>query len=675
VSHGSQLEQRSFGPQAEQTRLGTGGIDLLKGPLFVGGMPVRAKLTIGEPNDKYEQEADRVAEQVMSMPDGAVQGQVQREELEEDELQMKPLIQRQGLQEEDELQMKPLIQRQGLQEEDELQMKADSSGQATAATGEFEAQLNSSKGGGIPLSEDVRSFMEPRFGADFSRVRVHTGSEAVQMNREVGAQAFAHGQDVYFGAGKGPGKDALTAHELTHVVQQSGSVRTKSMIMRQDAGTLTPAIAQPTDAGLVAGVPSTTSADLDNLPEDLRTFLTHGLFGPQALVPPTNIGGFDASYNPPTGRLLIQVNTGANFNDGLSIDGTGTIIANHSDLAQAAIDGMTIPDVDQRQAFVTDFVWNDEQKQTFITDLQSRVEGAWSSSATGLAFTCTRPGWESVIARATVDVDVHEGSAGASDHLQTTVYKVPDSGTYSVGAFVDSDRNDPDNARDQDAHNNELVMSSTDVNPTPESQSLLQKSVQFGHNSAVLSVESKNTLSGFAADFQDANLDLTNPVQLVGRASSSGSEAYNLQLAQRRIDAVRNFLSSVGFTGINDRISTDNQGEGEAAEAPEWRRVDLIVGSGEGQLVASHEFGHVFGLDDEYVSDDVNPGGTISGSGKAVGTAVDHDQMAHDIGTSGAIAENNDGIMSLGNTIRGQHYATFGWALGQVTGVTEWQVG
>jgi hypothetical protein len=64
--------------------------------------------------------------------------------------------------------------------------------------------------------------MEPRFGADFSGVRVHTGGEAVQMNRELGAQAFTHGSDVYFGAGKSPGNNELTAHELTHVVQQSG---------------------------------------------------------------------------------------------------------------------------------------------------------------------------------------------------------------------------------------------------------------------------------------------------------------------------------------------------------------------------------------------------------------------------------------------------------------------
>jgi hypothetical protein len=74
--------------------------------------------------------------------------------------------------------------------------------------------------------------MEPRFGADFSQVRVHTGSDAVQMNREVNAQAFAHGQDIYFGAGKAPAKDALTAHELTHVVQQTGEVHMMSGYQR-----------------------------------------------------------------------------------------------------------------------------------------------------------------------------------------------------------------------------------------------------------------------------------------------------------------------------------------------------------------------------------------------------------------------------------------------------------
>jgi Domain of unknown function (DUF4157) len=176
----------------------------------------QAKLSIGQPGDKYEQEADSVADRVMAMSEPA---QVQREALgeEEEELQMKPLAET----------ISPLVQREELlEEEEELQMK-QSSPNAQIATPDLESQLSSSKSGGSPLSDNVRSFMEPRFGVDFSHVQVHTDSGAVQMAEDVGAQAFAYGSDVYFGAGKSPGNNVLTAHELTHVVQQTGSVQRK----------------------------------------------------------------------------------------------------------------------------------------------------------------------------------------------------------------------------------------------------------------------------------------------------------------------------------------------------------------------------------------------------------------------------------------------------------------
>jgi hypothetical protein len=274
LSHGGQLEGRSFGPQSE--RDGVGGIDLLKGPVFAGGMPVRAKLTIGEPNDKYEQEADRVAEQVMSTPDSATHQSIQREDAtEESAVQTKPLaatitpiVQREmAPEEEDEdhkLAQPKLIQREeALKEEDEdhkpvqsqseLQRKVSPAG--FQAQPRLEQQLDSSKGGGAPLPDDVRAFMEPRFGADFSQVRVHTGNESVQMNRDLNAQAFTHKQDVYYGAGKSPGNDALTAHELTHIIQQTGGIQAKKteqqgMIQRQvlprtDARSGTEAVANP----------------------------------------------------------------------------------------------------------------------------------------------------------------------------------------------------------------------------------------------------------------------------------------------------------------------------------------------------------------------------------------------------------------------------------------------
>ncbi len=185
----------------------------------------QAKLTIGQPNDAYEQAADRVAEQVMGMSSTATPNvQRQAEEEEPEEIQTKPLA----------ASITPLVQRQEMEEEEAIQSKHEVSPQEGSiqrtANGvpqvqpELESQLNASQGGGSALPDNVRSFMEPRFGADFSQVRVHTGSEAVQMNRDLNAQAFTHKQDVYFGAGKAPAKDALTAHELTHVVQQTGGI-------------------------------------------------------------------------------------------------------------------------------------------------------------------------------------------------------------------------------------------------------------------------------------------------------------------------------------------------------------------------------------------------------------------------------------------------------------------
>ena len=64
--------------------------------------------------------------------------------------------------------------------------------------------------------------MEPRFAFDFSRVRVHTDRDAVRLSRSLNAQAFTHNEHIFYGDGRSPGVDALTAHELAHVVQQAG---------------------------------------------------------------------------------------------------------------------------------------------------------------------------------------------------------------------------------------------------------------------------------------------------------------------------------------------------------------------------------------------------------------------------------------------------------------------
>lgn len=110
-------------------------------------------------------------------------------------------------------------------EQSELRTKVATEQDGFEVSSQFETQLHSQSGRGRPLPDSVRAFMEPRFNADFSKVRVHVGRNAAQISRQINAKAFTHEQDIYFGAGAyRPGSDAgkrLLAHELTHVVQQS----------------------------------------------------------------------------------------------------------------------------------------------------------------------------------------------------------------------------------------------------------------------------------------------------------------------------------------------------------------------------------------------------------------------------------------------------------------------
>jgi hypothetical protein len=206
--------------------------DISRVPVRQGRPLVQAKLTVGAPGDKYEQEADRVADQVMRMPapeavPETTAHQPQRlQQTNEDEVQR---------QYEEEAEEK--LKKEEDEEEKAVQTK-ERSGQVPTVTPGVEAQLSASQGRGQPLSPETRSFMEPRFEQDFSGVRVHTDANAAQLNRDLNAQAFTHKQDVYFGAGDfRPDSDEgrrLLAHELTHVVQQKEQQKDRDTFLEQN---------------------------------------------------------------------------------------------------------------------------------------------------------------------------------------------------------------------------------------------------------------------------------------------------------------------------------------------------------------------------------------------------------------------------------------------------------
>jgi len=253
---------------------------------------VQTKLNMGKPGDKYEVEADHMADKVVNNKkgDGAIQKKEGEEEVQQKPLAstVTPLVQKMGASEEENAQAKlqrkeeeePVqkkeeeeVQKKGEEEEvqakeeeevqkkgeeEEVQAKDDEEAQAKE---EEEVQKksngpqNNANGiekklrngsGGQKMDAGTKAEMEQGFGADFSHVRIHNDAEAQNMSKDIGAQAFTHGNDIYFSDGKydpnsKEGKHLL-AHELTHTIQQKGAVAKKEVpnIQRQDKKTPTP---------------------------------------------------------------------------------------------------------------------------------------------------------------------------------------------------------------------------------------------------------------------------------------------------------------------------------------------------------------------------------------------------------------------------------------------------
>ncbi|SFQ46278.1 eCIS core domain-containing protein [Parafilimonas terrae] len=160
------------------------------------------KLSINQPNDVYEQEADAVADKVMRMPDPSINNNSF----------FKPAI--------------TSIQRKCAHcEEEEKKMQRKENNNAEPQTENYLSTVS----GGRPLSQTERSFFEPRFGYDFSNVQLHTDTAANESAKSLNALAYTHNNNIVFAPDQyQPGSDEgkkLMAHELTHVVQQTGNIQ------------------------------------------------------------------------------------------------------------------------------------------------------------------------------------------------------------------------------------------------------------------------------------------------------------------------------------------------------------------------------------------------------------------------------------------------------------------
>ncbi len=161
---------------------------------------VQAKLIVSPPGDAYELEADRLADgAVRCFGSPGLHESVQRQALADDAARpsmVKPMRQ-------------PEVGRHGL-----------------AVAPELEARIDRARGAGHALPAQVRRPMERALSADFSDVRIHADSTADELNQAMQAWAFTTGHDIFFRAGgfdpASRSGQHLLAHELAHVVQQTG---------------------------------------------------------------------------------------------------------------------------------------------------------------------------------------------------------------------------------------------------------------------------------------------------------------------------------------------------------------------------------------------------------------------------------------------------------------------
>lgn len=176
----------------------------LHSPRKAPNLPIQRQLTLNEPDDLYEQEADQVADTVLRMP--AYGPATPPDDDNGSTTSGQPVISR-------------------LQAGNEA---------TTELSPEVESQVEHMQGGGAPLPETERGFFEARLDADLSDVRIHTDEQAAQTAQDLNARAYTIGPDIAFNAGEyQPGTNEgrhLLAHELTHVMQQGAA----SEIQRQE---------------------------------------------------------------------------------------------------------------------------------------------------------------------------------------------------------------------------------------------------------------------------------------------------------------------------------------------------------------------------------------------------------------------------------------------------------
>ena len=585
--------------------------------------------------------------------------------------------------------------------------------------------------GGSHLPEQVRQRMETAMGHDFSHVRIHTGGTAGAQAKQINAHAFTAGSHIYFGSGEfQPGTtqgDRLIAHELTHVIQHDehrlslpgtdqevsrptdpteveayanekevlSELQTVDAALAEGIGdvSMEPArttgeIVETVASGAAAQAPSTNAGvaqrdmfggvadaildamdmrqDEDRLDaeEELESFMSDS-FSVEHFHPSTDLGNFDGQYSPKSGILKVIVGVHFNF-----LDGDPTVNQDWIDW-QARNPAATTPSAA--------FEWTDPEKGLYAANTIEVVTAAWEGQFT---FHNVREHWEALPDVNVQILIVQRDKADA--HFNVDVIKWPD---HVDGAHIDfpSDTHSHDHSTDIDHVGGEFHETSADAGITTpdtshfvrnrQTRSGYQEADDMNPETVYFDSEQSELPAGYQMILQNLGRTLGKaamppfPVDVIGHTSSWGQKRHNLTLSEERASSVADAIQS---GGPKKRPQAIGKGEDGAGLSSEWRRVDIELGNFESdQTTVVHEFGHIFGLDDEYPSAD--------GSGsREVGDEVAHSQMAQNLieGQQPVVAHHSESVMSNGEDIQPCHYVTFLEMLGDMTNTTgQWSVG
>lgn len=319
---------------------------------FIEHSPVQRKLTVGKADDPYEREADAMAGKVVQrLSNNNVNGipvqrktahtndgisviqnkcsaceQEEKLQTKEDEnkaeeaVQLKPIF---------ESNAEPTDDENNIQRKNKVQRK--SGAEEETASSDIENRINASKGSGAALPDETRGQMEDSFSADFSNVRIHNDSASAQMSDDLEAQAFTHGNDIYFSEGKYDTKSSagkeLLAHELTHTIQQGESPQENLNLQPQDETDINQPTAPP------AAIPQqNASSDPGNDPtaspvSQDPAMSTRDVISQQPLTSPVQQGTSPGATNNAIVSNQQPVSVGAigndNTNDLVSATGAG----------------------------------------------------------------------------------------------------------------------------------------------------------------------------------------------------------------------------------------------------------------------------------------------------------------------------------------------------------------